>query len=110
MKFDLKIFLISLALISPIISIIDEETVEDLEKNKIIDFEINKEKRYKIEIDKEIKEEYVYFEINGTNVDNNYVLSIVEDFEKESRIQLAQSRLGKTKLILSLKQIKDNSI
>ena len=83
---------------------------EQLVINREHNFNLNELAQYTIDISTIQEENYIHLEIAGDNHDNNYVLSIVDDFEKQNRIQLSQSSLGNTNLILSKKQIKDNSI
>ena len=108
MKFAFEIFLIIVS-ISSIKSIIDSTVASELIINGQINFTISKLLEYKMDIS-QTNEKYIHLEILGENKDNNYVLSIVDDFNKQNRIQLSQSIAGYTNLILSKEQIKNNSI
>ena len=105
MKYTTQIFLIILLILS-----IELITPKNLNINTQEDFEINELAEYTLDISQIQDEKYIHLEINGNNKDNSYVLSIVDDFDKKNRIQLAQSVAGNTNLILSKEQIKGNII
>ena len=105
MKYTTQIFLFILLILS-----IESITPKNLNINTQEDFEINELTEYILDISQIQDEKYIHLEINGNNKDNSYVLSIVDDFDKKNRIQLAQSVAGNTNLILSKEQIKGNII
>ena len=105
MKYTTQIFLFILLILS-----IESITPKNLNINTQEDFEINELAEYTLDISQIQDEKYIHLEINGNNKDNSYVLSIVDDFDKKNRIQLAQSVAGNTNLILSKEQIKGNMI
>ena len=109
MKYLNFIFLIILS-ISLIKSLAKPENHEELKINDEQNFNINALTTYKIDISQIPNEKYVILEVEGTDINNNYVLSIVDDFNKQNRIQLAQSVRGNTYLILSKEQIKGDKI
>ena len=103
------LLLISLS-ISLINSSITPEIQGELKINIDENFDIKELSKHTIDISQIQKEKYILLEIEGTNIDNNYILSIVDDFDKQNRIQLAQSVRGNTSLIISKEQIKGNTI
>ena len=103
------ILLISLS-ISLINSSITPEIQEELNINTEENFDIKALSKQTIDISQIQNDKYVLLEVAGKNINNNYVLSIVDDFEKQNRIQLAQSVRGNTSLILSKEQIKGDKI
>ena len=105
MKYTTQIFLFILLILS-----IKSITPKNLNTNTQEDFEINELTEYTLDISEIQDEKYIHLEINGNNKDNSYVLSIVDDFNKKNRIQLAQSVAGNTNIILSKEQIKGNII
>ena len=105
----IKIFTLILSILS-IKSTLKSEVPIELNLNAETIFTINKTTRYRLDTSQTTNEKYVHLEIIGSNKDNNYVLSVVDDFDQQTRIQLGQSVLGNTDLILSKEQIKDNSI
>ena len=108
MKDILILFL--LILISSTKSNLESKKPYDLIPNVDAQFNINELAEFTLDISSIKDEKYIHFEIEGENRDNNYVLSIVDDFDNQKRIQLAQSVLGNTDLIISREQIKDNLI
>ena len=109
MKNNLSLFLLILS-ISSTKSNLEVTSPNVLNPNEVENFNINNFVEYTLDISLIKDEKYIHFEIEGENKDNNYVLSIVEDFINQKRIQLAQSVLGNTNLIVSKEQIKDNLI
>ena len=109
MKYINFIFLIILS-ISLIKSLVKPENHEELKINDEQNFNINALTIYKIDISQIPNEKYVLIEVEGTDINNNYVLSIVDDFNKQNRIQLAQSVRGNTHLISSKEQIKGDKL
>ena len=73
-------------------------------------FNINELAKYTIDISQITNEKYIHLGIAGESEENIFVLSVVDDFDKQNRIQLAQSIAGNTDLILSKEQITGNSI
>ncbi len=108
MKDILILFL--LILISSTKSNLESKKPLDLIPNGDAQFNINELAKFTLDISSIKDEKYIHFEIEGESRDNNYVLSIVDDFDNQKRIQLAQSVLGNTDLIISREQIKDNLI
>ena len=105
----IKIFIFILSILF-IKSVLKSEVPIELNLNTDEPFTITESTKYKIDTSQIINEKYVHLEIIGSAKDTNYVLSIVDDFDQLNRIQLGQSVLGNTDLILSKDQIKDNSI
>ena len=105
----IKIFTFILSILF-IKSVLKSEVPIELNLNTDEPFTITESTKYKIDTSQIINEKYVHLEIIGSAKDTNYVLSIVDDFDQLNRIQLGQSVLGNTDLILSKEQIKDNSI
>ena len=103
------LLLISLS-ISLINSSITPEIQGELKINIEENFNIKELSKHTINLTQIQNDKYVLLEVAGKNINNNYVLSIVDDFEKQNRIQLAQSVRGNTSLILSKEQIKGDKI
>ena len=104
----LKIIILFSLSISSINSIIINQ--EGIKINEEQNFDIKSLTKYAFDISQIQNEKYIYLEVFGKNINNNYILSIVYDFENQNRIQLAQSVKGNTSLILSKEQIKGNKI
>ena len=103
----LLLFILSISLIK---TFAKPEFSEELKINSEQNFNINALAKYTIDMSQIENHKYILIEVQGINIDNNYVLSIVEDFDKQNRIQLAQSVRGITSLILSKEQIKGNTV
>ena len=108
MRFAFGVFLVIVSVLS-IQSSIDSTFASELKINDQENFDINELTEYTIDIS-QTNEKYIHLEILGENRDNNYVLAIVDDFNKQNRIQLSQSVVGNTNLILSKEQMEGNLI
>ena len=109
MKYINIIFLIILS-ISLINTFINPEIPIELKINAEENFNIIALAKYTIDLSEIKNEKYILLEIEGEDQNTNYVLSIVDDFKSQNRIQLAQSVRGNTHLIASKEQIKGNTI
>ena len=105
MKYKIQIFIII-----PLVLFIESTISKNLKINGQEDFEIKELAEYTLDISEIQNEKYIQLEVNGYNKNNTYVLSVVDDLEKQNRIQLAQSIAGNTNLILSKEQINGNII
>ena len=79
----------------------NDESIHELQINQEEDFNTAEPIKYTIIFSSTPHENYALIEIFGNVQNTNYVLSLVDDFENQNRIQLAQSVSGKTKLISS---------
>ena len=96
-----RMFLFLVLLSMTITSIINDNNhlIKELSLNEIIFFNTSELIQYEINISSSPPEQkYLYIEVNGTYNNTNYILSVEDNNE---RIQLAQSKIGRTILILS---------
>ena len=77
---------------------------EELKPNIKKTFDSNGVINYSLEVNSDLRNKYIKFEVKGEKSTTNYVLSAYFDNERKKRIQLAQGFNGKTKLYLSKEQ------
>ena len=91
-------------------SIAINESPQELKANAEESFNIRELANYTLDISQFNDEKYIHLEVLGSNKDTIYVLSVVDAFDKQNRIQLGQCVVGNTDLILSKQQINGNII